>query len=74
MKRVRYIDRLRVECNFGSKYFDNITKAKLYFDGKVAEKQEVELWLVRYLCFRKGVKVIQKLLDCSTSFQPIFFD
>lgn len=75
MKKARYFDRLRVECNFGSKYFDDADKAQLYFDSKAAANQEVELWLVRYIITRKGkMVVVQRLLDCSTSFQPIFFD
>ena len=74
MKKAKYFERLRVECNFGSKYFDNAAKARLYFESKVAENREVELWLVRYTVSRKGVEVKQRMLDCSTSFQPIFFD
>ncbi len=74
MKKAKYFDRLRVECNFGSKYFDDAGKAQAYFKGKVAEEKDVELWLVRYTVTRKGMVVEQKMIDCYTTFEPVFFD
>lgn len=40
MKRKVIWARLRVECNFGSKYFCDIDKALAYYDGKVAERKD----------------------------------
>ena len=74
MKKAKYFDRLRVECNFGSKYFDDVGKAQAYFKGNVAEEKDVELWLVRYTVTSKGMVVEQKMIDCYTTFEPMFFD
>ena len=74
MKKAKYFDRLRVECNFGSKYFEKKKKAQAYFNGKIAEGKDVELWLVRYTVTRKGMVVEQKMIDCYTTFEPMFFD
>lgn len=74
-RRKVFFDRLRVECNFGSKYFDDAKEALAYFKSKAEQGKEVELWLKRYLYSPKGgIEVVQKMLDCATSFQPIFFD
>ena len=74
MKKAKQFDRLRVECNYGSKYFDDVGKAQAYFTGTVAEEKDVELWLVRYTVTSKGMVVEQKMIDCYTTFEPVFFD
>lgn len=38
----------RVECNFGSKYFKTLDKARKYFEYKVSLDFDAELWLVKY--------------------------
>lgn len=42
--------RFRVECNFGCKYFQDISKAQNYFNKCVQKHLDVELWLVTYIC------------------------
>ena len=75
MKRKVIWARLRVECNFGSKYFSDENKARAYFDGKVAENKDVELWLELYLIPRKGqATVVQELIDSHYEFEPTWFD
>lgn len=46
--------RFRVECNFGSKYFDDENKARKYFYQCVAKKVCAEAWLVEYECCPKS--------------------
>jgi len=43
MIRISY----RVECNFGSKYFDNLLDATIYFNYCRERKFEVSLWRVQ---------------------------
>lgn len=75
MKRKVIWARLRVECNFGSKYFSDENKALAYFDGKVAENKDVELWLELYLVPRKGQpSIVQELIDSHSDFEPTWFD
>lgn len=50
MKKLR---RFRVECNFGSKYFDDAKKAREYFYKCVERKIFVEVWLVEYERYTK---------------------
>ncbi len=40
--------RFRVECNFGCRYFNEIEKARKYFDKCRAKRLDVELWVVNY--------------------------
>lgn len=42
------MQRFRVECNFGCRYFKDRAKAQKYFDKCRAKHLEVELWLVTY--------------------------
>lgn len=75
MKRKVIWARLRVECNFGSKYFSDESKARAYYDGKVAERKDAELWLEMYLVPRKGQpSVVQELIDSYSTFEPTWFD
>lgn len=57
MKKLR---RFRVECNFGSKYFDDAQKAREYFYQCVAKKIFVEVWLVEYKRYTKSEVYIAK--------------
>ncbi len=43
------MQRFRVECNFGCRYFQDINKAKRYFNKCVEKHLDVELWLVTYV-------------------------
>lgn len=54
----------RVECNYGSRYFDDLGDAKKYFDSRAGENLDVELWAVKYgVCTHDGHPcAIQKLL------------
>ena len=48
------MQRFRVECNFGSKYFDDIFNARRYFYKCIERDLQVELWKVTYhLCEEK---------------------
>ena len=48
------MQRFRVECNFGSKYFDDIFNARRYFYKCIESDLQVELWKVTYhLCAEK---------------------
>ena len=44
----------RVECNFGSKYFETATKGFAYFKKKKAKHLDVEIWLVNYSYSQKN--------------------
>lgn len=62
----------RVECNFGSKYFDCAVKAFGYFSKCKAKNRDVELWLVSY-GYNKIIKryaAAQELLDYSNTNFP----
>ena len=43
------MQRFRVECNFGCRYFKDIVKAQRYFEKCKSKHLEVELWQVSYL-------------------------
>ena len=43
------MQRFRVECNFGCRYFKDIVKAQRYFEKCRSKHLEVELWQVSYL-------------------------
>ena len=43
------MQRFRVECNFGCRYFKDIAKAQRYFEKCRSKHLEVELWQVSYL-------------------------
>ena len=60
----------RVECNFGSKYFQSLDKARAYFRRKADKHLDVELWRIDYLF---GVRAAtQKLIDYSGTALPKF--
>ena len=42
------MQRFRVECNFGCRYFKDRAKAQRYFDKCMDKHLVVELWLVTY--------------------------
>ena len=59
------VQKYRVECNRGSKYFKNDDKASAYFDHMTACGFDTELWLVRHFYDEHGtlVKGEQILLE-----------
>ena len=63
------VQKFRVECNRGSKYFLNDDKASAYFDYMAACGFDVELWLVRHFYDAHGtlVKGEQVLLERETA-------
>ena len=68
------MQRYRVECNYGSRYFPDLEKAGKYFLKCRARHLDVELWLVNYvLCVDEGEKSVlasQLLIDYSGTFIP----
>lgn len=59
--------RFRVECNFGSKYFNNAAEAFSYFEKCKSKNRNVGIWIMS-LCYikkSKRVSVTQELLDYS---------
>ncbi len=63
-----YKEIYRVECNFGSKYFNSLEGAASYFERKL-ENLDAELWMVTYeYCPRKKIYFAnQKLLGYSAA-------
>ena len=59
------VQKYRVECNRGSKYFKNDDNASAYFDYMTACGFDTELWLVRHFYDEHGtlVKGEQILLE-----------
>lgn len=59
------MQRFRVECNFGSKYFDDIFNARRYFYKCIERDLQVELWKVTYhLCTaKKEYSATQELME-----------
>ena len=51
------VQKYRVECNRGSKYFKNDDKASAYFDYMTACGFDTELWLVRHFYDEHGTLV-----------------
>lgn len=49
MKKAKYFDRLRVECNFGSKYFDDAAKAQASFLEQYFADNGIRLKVVQIL-------------------------
>lgn len=62
----------RVECNYGSRYFDTAAKAFAYFNRKKSENLNVEIWLVIYTHEEAYDRYssTQELLDYSFSKVP----
>lgn len=63
------VQKYRVECNHGSKYFKNDDKASAYFDYMTACNFATELWLVRHFYDKHGtlLKADQVLLERETA-------
>ena len=61
MTKIQY----RVECNHGSKYFDNGIVATAYYQLQVIKGHYAELWLVVKETSPKLWAIKQELLDCS---------
>lgn len=40
--------RFRVECNFGCKYFKEVSKARKYFQKCIDRHLDAEIWFVAY--------------------------
>lgn len=68
MKKL-YKEIYRVECNFGSKYFNTLEGAVSYFERKVNKGFDAELWLIKYIyCPRNKIySASQKLLGYSAA-------
>ncbi len=60
----------RVECNYGSRYFDCAAKAFEYYKQKKSLNMDVEIWLVTYIRNDSGYATRQELLDYSSSNMP----
>jgi len=61
------MERFRVECNFGSKYFDEAVDAFAYFEKCKKKNRNVGIWVIS-LCYIKKTKrfsASQELLDYS---------
>ena len=52
------MQRFRVECNFGSKYFDDIFNARRYFYKCIERDLQVELWTAK-----KEYSATQELME-----------
>lgn len=68
--------RFRVECNFGSKYFNNAAEAFSYFEKNKKKNQNIGIWIInlRYSRKRRHISITQKLLDYSyTDFSSRMF-
>lgn len=64
--------RYRVECNYGSRYFDNADKAIAYYRRKCRQHLDAEIWIVLYDCpyGSDTVKAFQELLDYNGTKLP----
>jgi len=61
-----------VECNHGSKYFDNGFEAFAYFsEMSITQKSTVELWLVQKEVTRKLFSVTQELVAYSPLYKGV---
>lgn len=62
----------RVECNYGSRYFDCAAKAMAFYNRKKARNLDVEIWVVSYYYSDKTNRfaAVQELLDYSSSNMP----
>ncbi len=70
------MQRYRVECNFGSRYFPDLEKAGKYYNKCKSKHLDAELWLVNYIyCFDEDedrVLASQLLIEYSGSHIPKF--
>lgn len=64
--------RYRVECNFGSKYFDNAAEAFVYFEKCKKKNRNVGIWIMTLSSIKKQnrIAVTQELLDYSFTHFP----
>ena len=64
------VQKFRVECNRGSKYFTNDDKASAYLDYMTASGFDAELWLVRNYYNENGtlIKGEQLLLESEIAY------
>lgn len=62
----------RVECNFGSRYFETAVKALSYYNKKKSQNLNVELWLIAcdYDAANDCFSATQELIDYSCSKFP----
>lgn len=62
----------RVECNYGSRYFENATKAFAFFKKCKGRNLDAEIWLVTYDVDEhvQRYSAKQELLDYSFSRLP----
>ena len=66
------MQKYRVECNYGSRYFVDKDRALAFFRRKIARNLDVELWLVSYqysTSFNRFFAT-QELLEYSSSNMP----
>lgn len=68
------MQKYRVECNFGSKYFTEASKGFAYFKQRKSRNLDVEIWLVNYTydSENNNYSAKQELLDYSSSNLPKF--
>ena len=66
------MQRYRVECNYGSRYFNCAAKAFAFFKRQAARNLDVEIWLVTYYYSEsaKRYAALQELLDYSGTALP----
>ncbi len=66
------MQRYRVECNYGSSYFDTAVKAFAFYNKKKAQNLDVEIWLVTYDYSKPSNRysATQELLEYSFSKFP----
>ena len=66
------MQKYRVECNYGSRYFENAAKAFSFFKRKRNRNLDVEIWLVTYNYSHsaKRYSATQELLDYSSTNMP----
>lgn len=58
--------RFRVECNYGSKYFDTAVEAFSYFEKCKKRNRNVTIWAVDItLSHSKRISAVQEMLDYS---------
>ncbi len=64
--------RYRVECNFGSRYFDDAVAAFAFFKKCKSKHLDVEIWLVCYCYKEKHGRycAVQELLDYAFTNLP----
>jgi len=62
----------RVECNFGSKYFECLFAAVAFYKKCKAKNRDVELWAIDYFRSKKTnrYQAVQELLAYSNTNLP----